>query len=86
MQPGNIRDIIADALYSSIPLYPDQKALLDRFIGGDDTVEVAEFDLDSLAMMELCIAIEKEAGYSIIPDELRQTRTLGHLVHAITSR
>ena len=46
-------------------------------------VPLDALDMDSLAEMEVCIAIEVNAGVSILPEQLRKIGTLGRLVALI---
>ena len=52
----------------------------EEFLAGWRDVAFKDMDIDSLAIMELCIAIEVESGVSILPEELVQCETLGALV------
>ena len=55
----------------------------DDFIRGAVDPQLSDLGIDSLAEMELCIAIENEMGVSIIPAELGDLSTLGGLLHRI---
>lgn len=52
------------------------------FLKGDQDIALGELSLDSLARMELLIALEVEQGASITPDELPAFETLGALAAA----
>lgn len=52
----------------------------EDFLAGQRDVAFAEIDIDSLAMMELCIVIEVESGVSILPEELVNFESLGAVV------
>lgn len=41
--------------------------------------------MDSLARMELCIAIEVETGVSLTPDDLDSFRSLGALARRVVA-
>lgn len=55
-----------------------QEAILD-----EKNLELSSFDMGSLALMEVCISIEINAGVSITPAELSQMTTVDHLVMRI---
>jgi acyl carrier protein len=54
-----------------------------EFLAGTRDVAFGDLDMDSLAAMELCIAIEVNAGVSILPDDLPKIGTLAGLVTRI---
>jgi hypothetical protein len=85
MTEQQIRAMLVDALeYASVIALRD-KNLTAGFLAGTGEVPIAALDMDSLAEMELCIAIEVNAGVSIVPDRLRKIGTLGRLVTLIGS-
>jgi acyl carrier protein len=56
------------------------------FLDGTLDATFAELELDSLARMELCIAIEVALGVSLAPEELERYPTLDALVADIEER
>ena len=54
--------------------------LRTAFEAGTADIELDQLDMDSLATMELCIAIEANSGISITPDQLKATATGNALV------
>ena len=56
------------------------------FLAGVHDVPIDTLDMDSLAEMEVCIAIEVNAGVSIVPEQLRKIGTLGRLVALIQAQ
>lgn len=80
---GPDRQIILDALReaSAYAMANDERAA--RFLAGESDFTFEELDLDSLARMELCIAIEVATGVSIAPDELTAIQTLNGLVERV---
>ena len=58
----------------------------DRFLAGELDLKFPELDMDSLAKMELCIAIEVGTGVSLAPEELDRHDSLGALVAEIERR
>jgi len=56
------------------------------FIDGKIDATFDELKLDSLARMELCIAIEVSLGVSLAPEELERYRSLRELVDDLLER
>ena len=85
MTEQDIREVIADALdYASVPRFRGS-ALREQFVSGTGDVSFDALEIDSLAAMELCIAIETSAGVSILPAELPEFGSLGALVKRVES-
>ncbi|HEY6511328.1 MAG TPA: hypothetical protein VI032_05085 [Burkholderiaceae bacterium] len=86
MTEPQIRAMLVEALeYASVIALRD-KNLTEAFLAGTNEVAIDALDMDSLAEMELCIAIEVNAGVSILPERLRKVGTLGRLVALIRSK
>lgn len=80
MTEQQIRTMLVEALeYSSVIAMRD-KNFIDGFLAGTIEVPIDALDMDSLAEMEVCIAIEVNAGASILPERLRKIGTLERLV------
>ncbi len=56
------------------------------FLAGDIDFTFAELDMDSLARMELCMAIEVGTKGSLAPDDLGSYASLGALAQAVAGR
>lgn len=56
------------------------------FLKGEADMAIEDIEMDSLSIMEFCIAIELDTGASILPDEMLQISTLGKLVTAIQKK
>lgn len=83
MTGADIRVVIADALvYASVPRFRDSAEQAD-FVAGRRDIRMADLEIDSLAAMELCIAIETNSGVSIVPGELAEVASLGALVERV---
>lgn len=54
------------------------------FLDGSRDVAFSQIEIDSLATMELCIAIELNAGVSVLPDDLGKMERLSDLVAHIS--
>lgn len=80
-----IRQVVADALdYAAVPRFRGTE-LRERFIAGATDISFDDLEIDSLAAMELCIALETNAGVSILPAELPEFGSLGALVKRVES-
>ena len=83
MTDPEIRKIIIDALtYASVYRVADT-GIAEPFIAGTADMRFDELEMDSLACMELCIALELNAGVSIVPEELDRIATLEGLVRRV---
>lgn len=79
MTEPEIRRLITTGLEQGACFALRNNGWTEDFISGRRDVTLEEMDIDSLAIMELCIAIEVETGVSVLPDELVQHGTLGKL-------
>jgi acyl carrier protein len=78
-----IRSILARELeYACLTVMRD-KELMPIFMESRRDIALAELEMDSLAEMELCIAIEINTGVSIVPNELQRIGSLNRLVDAV---
>jgi acyl carrier protein len=75
-----LRKIIAAALEDGGCYALRDRGWTDEFLAGQRSVALSEIDIDSLAIMELCIALEVETGYSMLPDELLSAGSLSAVV------
>lgn len=83
MTEQEIRELIADALtYASVPGFRGS-AQEAAFLAGASDVPLSEFEIDSLASMEVCIAIETNLGVTLLPGELPEIGSLGGLVRRV---
>lgn len=86
MTDQEIRMIIVEALdYASVFAMQDNN-LQAAFLDGQQDIPLEELGMDSLAVMELCIAIEINAGVSIVSSELQSIDTLNRLVDTVRER
>ncbi|MDJ1135810.1 acyl carrier protein [Streptomyces iconiensis] len=70
-------DTLKDLLVSKLKVAPEQ-------ITRDATAE--DIDLDSLALVELSLVLQKELGIEITEDELTETETVGDIVRLMNVR
>jgi acyl carrier protein len=86
MTEQQIREMVVEALeYSNVIALRDKNLTAD-FLAGLNEVPIDVLEMDSLAEMEVCIAIEVNANVSILPEQLRKIGTLARLVAMIQGR
>lgn len=81
-----IRQSMVDGLDAGGVAKLGDRRLRAAFLAGECDVTLAELDMDSLARMELCIAIELGTGVSLAPEELDAYATLGALARDVEAR
>lgn len=83
MTDHEIRSIIAHGLEYACMTAMRDKQLTPLFLEGEHDISLGELEMDSLAEMELCIAIEINTGVSIVPNDLHAIGSLNRLVDAV---
>jgi hypothetical protein len=83
MTDQELRQVIVNALEYANVIAMRDKRLAPAFLDGREEVALADLDLDSLATMELCIAIEAHTSVTIVPEGLQRIATLGELVRTV---
>jgi acyl carrier protein len=83
MTDQELRQVIVNALEYANVIAMRDKRLAPAFLDGREEVALADLDLDSLATMELCIAIEAHTSVTIVPEDLQRIATLGELARAV---
>ncbi len=85
MTAAELRDVIADALvYAAVPGFVGSSAEAE-FRNGSRDVPMAELEIDSLAAMELCIAIELNTDISLTPADVVAMPSLNALVQRLVA-
>jgi len=85
MTATELRQVIADALvYASVPLFAGSRAEAE-FREGERDLPMAELEIDSLAAMELCIAIELNTDISLTPADVVAMPSLDALVQRLVA-
>lgn len=79
------RRIVVEALRQASVHTIEEGDRVRRFLRGEADFSFDELELDSLARMEVCIAIEVKTGISIAPDELEPIGTVAGLVARVGS-
>jgi acyl carrier protein len=82
MTDQEIRTLVSEALvYAAVPGYAGGDAQ-QAFLAGED-VPMDMLEIDSLATMELCIAIEANLDVSILPAVIEEVPSLNALVEHV---
>jgi acyl carrier protein len=82
MTSEEARKVLLHAMrHAAVQGLPSAQA--EAFLAGDSDIQLDRLDIDSLAAMELCIAIEANGGSSITPDQLKAAATGNALVRLI---
>jgi acyl carrier protein len=77
---SDARRTLLDALiYANVGGVRDP-VLRQAFLDGATDIRLNELEIDSLAIMELCITVEANSGVSITPDQLQKMGSLGEIV------
>ncbi len=58
----------------------ERSGLLGAYLAGGSDVLLSDIEMDSLAVMELCIWLELNCGLSLAPDEVGRMRSLDEIV------
>ena len=83
MSETEARKFLVEALTYSNVHYLRNQGLTSEFLAGRIDIAIAALEMDSLAEMELCIAIELNTGISIVPGELREINSLNDIIKKI---
>ena len=86
MDARAIREVIIGGLQTGAVAEASLVDFHDAFLDGTRDCTIVSLDMDSLAKMELCIAIEVGTGVSLAPEELDRYATLAALVAGIEER
>ena len=83
MSPAEIRAMVLEGLAAAGITSLRNSGLTQSFLDGECDIAFSEIEMDSLATMELCIAIEANTGVTILPEDLQHIDSLGGLVSRI---
>lgn len=86
MDERTIRQAMLDGLDAGGVGKLSRRELRAGFLSGELDLSWAELEMDSLARMELCIAIELGTGVSLAPEELDRYASVSALVQDIQER
>lgn len=79
MKHTESRRTITDILRHASVFTLQNKNLEGAYTQGLCDIEMKELDMDSLAVMEICIALEMQHNLPLRPEDLLQINTLGEL-------
>jgi acyl carrier protein len=82
METSRIRQAVLEALRASVPGAFDA-ATGRSFLAGELDVDLSRLDMDSLARMEFCIAIELSTGVTLLPAQLAELATTDAILQRI---
>ncbi len=86
MGEGELRQMLVDAIDGSTIVGLRRSGLMDGFLSGIADIPFDVLEMDSMGMMELCIAVEVNTGVEIVPAELVELGSLGAVVASIMER
>jgi hypothetical protein len=85
MEILEIRQAVLEALKAAVPgAFSDETSR--AYLAGDLNIELARFDMDSLARMEFCIAIELATSVTLLPPELAELATTDAIERCILEK
>jgi len=79
MDEPAIRAILADGLEQGAVSAINRARTRAAWLAGTEDLPFAGLDMDSLARMELCIAIEVGTGIALAPADLDRYQSIGEL-------
>jgi acyl carrier protein len=85
MREMEIRRSLAEVFRDSNVIFLREANVENEFIEGRYDVNFNQLDIDSLAAMEICIAMEANWGTAILPDDLYRIGSLQALVAVVMS-
>ena len=85
MESAELRRAVVDALKAAAPGALDDAAR-EAFLAGKSNLLLAQLNLDSLARMEFCIAIELATGVTLLPAQLAALDSTDAVQHYVMER
>ncbi len=85
-QESDLRRWFATTLLASGVYTLMERGIEEQFVSGAADIPLDQLEMDSLALMQFCIEMEKAWGVSIAPDELAGFGTLQQLAASVESR
>ena len=86
MNEREIRRVLVDGLEAGAAHRVTDVSIRESSLAGTRDLTFAELEMDSLAKMELCIAIEVGTGVSLAPEELGRFAAIGEIVTMLRKR
>lgn len=85
MTETELRTVLIHALEDARVIGIGDETAKAAFVSGEVDIALADLEIDSLAVMQFCIAVEKRSGISVVPRDLRKLPTLGALARKLSS-
>lgn len=86
MSEDEIRLMLVEAIDASTIVGLRRSGLMEGFLAGAADIPFAVLEMDSMGVMELCIAVEVNTGVEIVPGELTELGSLAAVVVSIMER
>jgi acyl carrier protein len=83
MKETELRRALAEVLRDSSVFFLRDESVEEQFIDGRYDVPLDQLDVDSLAAMEICIALEVNWGTALVPEDLQRVGSLQTLVGVV---
>jgi len=83
MKETEIRRSLAEVFRDASVFFLRDENAEEEFIGDRYDVNLGRLDIDSLAAMEICIALEINWGIALVPEDLQRVGSLQALVRAV---
>jgi acyl carrier protein len=85
MEPRLLREHVFDAFKAADAPVALGEARRKAFVDDAAPLKLSELDMDSLARMEFCIAIEIALGVTLLPAQLEKIETTDEIVRLINA-
>jgi len=79
----SLRRRVAEALRAAIPA---DRARLAAFVEGRDECALTVFELDSLGLMEFCVALELSTGVALSPEDIQLAGSLAGVAEVLAKQ
>lgn len=79
------RKLLLDALHEAAGVLHDRK-FADQIVGSDKDIPFSEIEMDSLAVMEVCLMIDDRTGIEVDPADLIANPSLNALATLVAAR
>ncbi len=86
LDDSTLRRHIAAAVEAAHPVTAARAALLAAFVRAEGDCALHALDMDSLALMEFCIALELSIGVALTPEDVQDAQSLGGVVATVLAR
>lgn len=80
---SELRRHVADAMQVAVPA---DRSLLMAFLEGHGDCMLDSFEMDSLGLMEFCIALELSTGIALTPEDVQNAASLAAVTRLVSDR